>query len=341
MSAAEEIIARVAARTMRWNFRLWGFGEGVALRGLLAADQATGGGQYLGFVEALLRAYLGRGVARSNEDHVAPGAELLEFYGQTGEAEFLEAARSLAALHAAFPVNRFGARMHRPDMPGWRRQIWVDSMDVDAPFLARLAAATGDGRYLTQAEGEIVGYARALQDEATGLFWHGFEEDCGQNGQLWARGQGWALMGLVATLKLLPQSEACVPELGERLRGQCRALAGRQRADGLWHTVVDRPETYAESTLAVMAAWALREAFGAGLLDETEFGGMERAARAAALRLVGGDGALGLVSEATPVGELKMYATRRFGLFPWGQGPLLMMLAQRPADDTDWADHHG
>jgi len=322
---------------MRWPFRMWGFGEGRALRGLLAARLAPEirsetKAEYFGFVRALLRAYVARGVAKINEEHVAPGTELLLLHEQTGEVELLEAAKKLAALNASFPANKFGARMHRPDMPGWRKQIWVDSMDVDAPFLVRLGHLTGDEGYFKQALDEILGYARALQVDGAGetaeLFWHGYEADCGNNGQLWARGNGWALMGLVETLKLLPEANAASRELHERLRRQCLALQRHQRADGLWHTVINHQETYPESTLAVMAAFALHEAFAASLLDENEFGEMERKARAAGRDCINTDGALELTSDATPIGELKMYATRPLGVFPWGQGPLLSMLAQ-------------
>lgn len=332
MTTAEAILPRVADCTMRWPFRMWGFGEGIALRGLLAAYRATRQAEYYGFVRALLRAYLARGVAKTNEEHVAPGTELLLLFEETGETDLLTAAQKLAALNALFPANKFGARMHRPDMPGWRKQLWVDCLDVDAPFLVRLGRLTDDAGYIEQGLGEILGYTRALQvettDEDAGLFWHGYEMDCGNNGQLWARGNGWALMGLVETLKLLPQSSVARQELGERLWRLCHALKRHQHHDGLWHTVITQTETYLESTLAVMAAFALREAFAAGLLSEDEFGEMERNARAAAHRCINEEGALALVSDATPVGELKMYATRPFGVFPWGQGPLLLMLAQ-------------
>lgn len=332
MTTAEAILPRVADCTMRWPFRMWGFGEGIALRGLLAAYRATRQAEYYGFVRALLRAYLARGVAKTNEEHVAPGTELLLLFEETGETDLLTAAQKLAALNASFPANKFGARMHRPDMPGWRKQLWVDCLDVDAPFLVRLGRLTDDAGYIEQGLGEILGYTRALQvettDEDAGLFWHGYEMDCGNNGQLWARGNGWALMGLVETLKLLPQSSVARQELGERLWRLCHALKRHQHHDGLWHTVITQTETYLESTLAVMAAFALREAFAAGLLSEDEFGEMERNARAAAHRCINEEGALALVSDATPVGELKMYATRPFGVFPWGQGPLLLMLAQ-------------
>ncbi len=94
---------------MRWNFRVWGFGEGIALRGLMRAGEATGDAGPHGFVNALLRAYVGRGVAKSPEKHVAPGAELLMLYQQTGDAALLNAARKLAALHASFPANEHGS----------------------------------------------------------------------------------------------------------------------------------------------------------------------------------------------------------------------------------------
>lgn len=324
-----ELIRRVAAQTMRWDFRLWGFGEGIALRGLMRAGEATSDAEPHGFANALLRAYVGRGVAKSPEEHVAPGAELLTLYQQTGGASLLDAALKLAALHASFPANERGARTHRADLPGWRKQIWVDCMDAEAPFLARLGEVTGDAKYFDQAADELTAYARLLQDEASGLFYHGYEEACGVNGQLWARGNGWALMGLIETLAALPARHHSSAELRARLQHLCRGLAAHQHADGLWHTVVTNDTTYLEATLAVMTAYALHEAFGRDLLSRDEFGEMERRARAAALKCVDDDGALRLVSDATPVGELKMYATRPFGVFPWGQGPLLLMLSQK------------
>ena len=317
---------------MEWPFRIWGFGEGVALRGLLAAGRVTGDSELPRFVEGLLRTYVDRGVGARNEEHVAPGTELLMMYEITGDKSFIDAAVKLSELNASFPKNPFGARMHRPDMPGWRKQIWVDCMDVDGPFLVRLGNLLGEEALIQQGLDELLGYAKSTQIEdgsdTSGLFWHGFEMDCGTNGQLWARGNGWALMGMVETLKLLPGSHEARPELQDRLLSQCRALKRFQNRSGLWNTVITHPETYLESTLAVMAAWSLREAIGAGLLDEAEFGEMESLARQGAHGSVNKVGELEMVSDATPIGELRMYATRPFGVFPWGQGPLLLMLSQ-------------
>lgn len=317
----------VVDMTMRWNYRVWGFGEAIALRGLLRAGDLLGDPAPIGFVHGILRSWLGKGVARSNEDHVGAGRELIEMHRRTGDPQFLDAARKLAALNAGFPKGPTGARYHRTDTPGWRWQIWVDCMDVDGPFLAALAQATGEAAYADQAVEELLGYARALQTDG-GLLFHGFERDCGRNGQLWARGQGWALMGLVDTLGLLPRAHPAWAELHQRLAALVAALAASQHESGLWHTVVDQPETYLESTLAAMAAYALREAFAHNLIDAAGYGAMEVRARAALHREIAPDGSLKLVSDATPVGALATYATRPFGIFPWGQGPLLLALCQ-------------
>jgi unsaturated rhamnogalacturonyl hydrolase len=302
---------------------VWGFGEAIALRGLLR----TGDAEHFGFVHGLLRSWLGRGAGRTFEDHVAPGSELLTVYERTGDPELLAAATRLAGLHASFPCGPGGARLHRPDQPGWRSQIWVDCMDMDGPFLARLGRVTGEEQYVAQAAEQALGYARLLQTE-DGLLRHGFEASAGPNGQLWARGNGWGLMGLVDTLASLPASAVGVDELRQRLSALARRLGALQDPSGLWRTVVDRPDSPLETTLAAMASYGFREAFRAGLLPRTEFEAVERRAAAAVLAHVGADGVLQRVTEATPVGEYHVYATRQFGVYPWGQGALLLMLTE-------------
>jgi unsaturated rhamnogalacturonyl hydrolase len=324
----EELLRRVAARTIQWQFQAWGFGEAIALRGLLRAARALDDAEMFQFVRALLLAYAGREVGQSPAEHVAPGRELVNVYQRTGDEPLLRAARRLGAMHASFPCGPHGARMHRPDLSGWRRQIWADCMDNEAPFLVLLGTITGEQPYIDQGLDEITAYARLLQDEETGLLFHGHEEACGRNGQLWARGNGWALMGLIETLRLIPRDCPARAELEWRLSRLCAGLVRWQDESGLWHTVVADPGTYLESTLAAMVASSMPAAFEAGMLDEKQYGAMTRMARQAVMNMIADDGSLQLVTEATPVGEHAMYATRRFGVYPWGQGSLLLMLSE-------------
>ena len=135
-------------------------------------------------------------------------------------------------------------------------------------------------------------------------------------------------MGLVDTLILLPRAHPAWTELQQRTVALADALALAQHPSGLWHTVVNDPATYLESTLATMAAYALRAGVSRGVLDGSRHADMERKARAAMHEQIAPDGRLQLVSDATPVGARAVYATRPFGTFPWGQGPLLLALCQ-------------
>jgi unsaturated rhamnogalacturonyl hydrolase len=132
---------------------------------------------------------------------------------------------------------------------------------------------------------------------------------------------GWALMGMADVLVLAPPSTEGRAELRDRFAAMVAALMPLQRDDGLWPVVVDRPESYAEPTLPAMFAIALRRADPA--VPGT--GAAVAAAVQAVRALTDAEGVLGRVSEATPVGQYSTYATRPFGQFPWGQGPLLMM----------------
>lgn len=304
----------VAATVLGYPFHVWGFGEGIALRGLLETHEPL----YEGFVRGLFSSWMGRGGPQGFEDHVAPGLELLMLYERTGEAELLDAARRLGALHSGFPACE-GARLHRADQPGWKRQIWVDCMHIDGPFLARLGRATEDASLQDEAANQVLCYARLLQEEG-GLFRHGWEASSGPNGQLWARGNGWALTGMLDTLAELPAHHAARSEIEKRLANLLDALAERQTPRGLWHTVIDDETTYEETTLAAMLAFILRSA------GVRQYERMRSAAEAAVLQRVDESGVLLLTSEATPVSERNVYATRRFGTFPWGQGPLLLLM---------------
>lgn len=86
--------------------------------------------------------------------------------------------------------------------------------------------------------------------------------------------------------------------------------------------MIDDDSTYEETTVAAMLAFGLRSA------GDRRYEAMRSAAEAAVLRHVSEAGELLLTSEATPVSERHVYATRCFGTFPWGQGPLLLLLCQ-------------
>ncbi len=326
---------RVADRTAAYPFKCWGFGEAIAMVALLAASRVTGDDRYRSVVDTSFdRWWTSSGGRLSFEDHVTPGVPLLML--ARDEARWMDAALQLGELFRRFPQQR-GVAMHRPDLDGWTSHIWVDCLYTDGPFLALLGRVTGDPGWQDLACAHTQAYVDVLWDPASGLFFHGYDAASGRaNAVRWGRGNGWALLGLIDLLRFLQPDHPSRPHLAAVVRGQVDALARLQDASGHWHTVLDHPETCLEHSVAAMMAWAIPQAVRLRLVPGA---GLDRVldaatkAFAAALAATDEHGNLRGVSEATPAGDLATYASRPTGVFPWGQGPWLLALADRLAPD--------
>lgn len=324
-SLTAAVARAAAARATAYPYKVWGFGEDIALRALLELADALADPSLVDFVADVARRGRREGPL-APADHVAPGVVLLELHERLGEAAFLDDALALGRLLASFPVAD-GVAVHRRDLEGWQDTVWVDCMALDGPFLAHLARATGNGAWADHAASALLGYARVLQDADTGLFVHGYDVGTHRASAVrWGRGNGWALHGLVDALEALPTDHAAVPEARERLARLLAALRDRQDPSGRWTTVLDDPTSPLEtSTAAFFASGALkarRLALLAPPIAASLDGMIDRAVDAVAAD-AGADGGL-VVSNATPVGTRSTYVDRPFGVFPWGQGPLLL-----------------
>lgn len=314
-----------AAHATAYPYKVWGFGEDIALRALLELADALPEPSLVDFVADVARRGR-RDAPLAPADHVAPGVVLLELHERLGETAFLDHALALGRLLTSFPVAD-GVAVHRRDLEGWRDTVWVDCMALDAPFLARLACATGEAAWTDHAASALLGYARVLQDPDTGLFVHGYDVGTHCASAIrWGRGNGWALHGLVDALEALPLDHADVPEARDRLARLLAALRDRQHASGRWTTVLDDPTSPLEASTAAFFASGALKARRLVLLPAplaASLDAMIDRAVATVAEDAGADGGL-VVSNATPVGTRATYVDRPSGVFPWGQGPLLL-----------------
>jgi rhamnogalacturonyl hydrolase YesR len=233
----------------------------------------------------------------------------------TGDAKLREGAERLLGwfLHGA-PRSADGVLFHQAPNPDG--ELWSDSAWMAPPFLA-LAGQPGE------ALRQLRGLRARLLLPGRGLFAHRWNETkgCFTRAAPWGVGNGWVAAGIVRVMGHLPDSmEAEREELTGWVREQLAACLALQRADGLFHDVLDDPTTFVETNLAQMLAWTIYRGVGAGWLDR------ELLARAEAMR----SAAVGKVDRSGYVqGVCGAPFFDRPGVAAEGQAFFLMMEAAR------------
>jgi unsaturated rhamnogalacturonyl hydrolase len=328
--AVRGLVGRVADKTMSYRYYHWDWGEAIAMEGLWLATELTRTKRYRAFAERMVHGWIAHSPDPWYPDHVGPGRVLVEMWRATGELCLLTYAKALATHLSNLPRGRLGAFFHRPDLPDRAQMVWVDSMQTDSPFLCLLASATADPLWFDCAAEHVLGHVHALQDPVTNLFHHHYDEGTGRrNGVFWARGNGWATLGLVHCLALLPRTHPEYPAIMRSLELLASALLRAQDpATALWHTVVDHPDTYLEASASLLLSCGLVRAGRNGILPRQVAEAGARAWRTL-WAAVDADGLVQNVSSRTPpLSDPTAYNRRPVGgHYPWGQGAYLLAAA--------------
>ena len=136
------------------------------------------------------------------------------------------------------------------------------------------------------------------------------------------------MLGLLHTLEHLPEDDAGASTILDVLRRLAGRLAELQDASGGWHTVLDDPTSYVETSIAAFVVDGLCTGVRRGWLDEIRFGPVIEAAMRYLVANVESSGLLSGVSyETFPSTRAEHYRRMpRGAMVPWGQGPLLTAL---------------
>jgi unsaturated rhamnogalacturonyl hydrolase len=207
----------------------------------------------------------------SSRDHVDDrvfGAAPLEIYRQTKDEKFLTAGRTLA-----------DGQWNEPTADGITHEAryWIDDMYMITLLQVQAFRATGDGKYLDRAALTMAAYLAKLQ-QPNGLFFHAPDSPF-----YWGRGNGWVAAGLTELLQELPEKHPQHKIIVEGYHKMMTALLAAQGGDGMWRQLLDKPETWSESSCTGMFTFAFVTGVKRGWLDEKTYA---PAARKAWLALV-------------------------------------------------------
>ena len=154
-----------------------------------------------------------------------------------------------------------------------KNTVWLDDMFMGIPTVAYMGKLTGDAKYYDEAARQVLQFASRMWVPEKGLFRHGWVEDMDPHPAFhWGRANGWAILTMCEVLDVLPKDHPQRADIMKLLKAHAEGLAKLQHHDGFWHQLLDRNDTYLESSATAIYTYCLAHAVNQGWLDAKAFG---------------------------------------------------------------------
>ena len=256
------VIDAVVERTMRMDMT-WDWPCGVAYYGICEAFEATGEQRYLDLVRARVDEYLDLGLPTWTVNTCSMGHCCLSLYQHTGEQKYLDVVMSKVDYlrHCALRFVDHVLQHTVSAKNDFPEQAWADTLFMGAFFLLRVGVELKDEALIDDALNQYYWHIKYLQDPATGLWYHGYNNITKDHmsGFFWGRANAWAAYTMAQVGVRLPEAYLypkfldVVGSLNEQLAG----LKLCQTENGLWRTILDDPESYEEVSASCGIAAAM------------------------------------------------------------------------------------
>jgi rhamnogalacturonyl hydrolase YesR len=153
--------------------------------------------------------------------------------------------------------------------------IWLDDLFMSVPAIAQMGKLTGETKYFDEACKQVLSYAKRMFNKEKGVYIHGWVEAMTEHPEFyWARANGWAFMTEVELLEVLPENHPQRPQILQLLRAHAKGLAAYQSGSGFWHQLLDRQDSYLETSATAIYTYSLARAINRGWIDPLAFGPM-------------------------------------------------------------------
>lgn len=287
--------AKIDANTIlqKGDFRIVSYEWGVTYAGMLLASEATGDPKYRDYVEQRLK-FIGDAASQFHK----PAAHYEEWEGRmplrnlinprtlddTGamSAAMIKALRGGSKANVR-PVVDNGLKhimtgQHRladgtlARMRPQPNSLWLDDLFMGVPAMAQMGKLTGESKYYDEATRQVLLFRDKMFNKENGVFMHGWIEAMTPHPEFrWARANGWAFMTLAELLDVLPNNHPKRAEVLKLYQDHARGLASYQSGSGFWHQLLDRSDSYLETSATAIYTYAFARGINRGWIDGRSF----------------------------------------------------------------------
>ena len=309
------------------SFDSWEWPQGVGLYGLVRLWSQTGDDRLRTIIEDWYDRRIAAGLPALNVNTTAPMLALSELTRRVRLPRFDAVLCDWAErIVEELPRTPEGGFQHNVSDRINDGELWDDTLFMVALFLASHGQATGERRFVDEAERQFLVHARYLADPVSGLWFHGWTFNGRHNfaRALWGRGNAWITVGILDLLEIAEITPSVRAHLLGVLETQIAALLDLQMPSGAWRTLLDDPTSYIEISATAGFGYGLMKAARLGI-GPAQCGEAGLKAMQAVLANVDEAGVVANVSYGTRMGyDLQFY--RDIPIQPTGYGQALAIL---------------
>lgn len=151
--------------------------------------------------------------------------------------------------------------------------VWLDDMFMSIPAIANMGKLTGDPKFYDEAVKQILLFKQRMWVPEKQLFRHGWVESMNPHPAFhWARANGWAILTLVEVLDVLPQNYKGRDEILKLYQEHVAALSSLQSGEGFWHQLLDKNDSYLETSATAIYTYCIAHGINKGWIDALAYG---------------------------------------------------------------------
>jgi rhamnogalacturonyl hydrolase YesR len=200
------------------------------------------------------------------DDCGAMGGSVIEVYRFDPQKRYMEYLNK-AANHILNKQDRLPDGTLVRKFPN-KFTLWADDLYMSISFLSRMGELTGEKKYLDDAVQQVINFHKYLFNKNSGLMYHCYYSDVKRQGvAYWGRANGWAMLAQVDLLDRLPRNHPKRKILIELLQKQIVGLSRYQSSDGLWHQLLDKVDSYLETSCSAMFTYTIARAVNKGYIE--------------------------------------------------------------------------
>lgn len=202
------------------------------------------------------------------DDCGAMGAAVIDVYRLNPKKEYKTYIEA-AAEHIMHGQLRLADGTLCRDFPR-NQTVWADDVYMSVSFLSQMGSLTKENNYYDEAAHQLLSIANYLWCPEKQLFYHCYYTDLKRNGvAFWGRANGWITVSIVMLLEVLPENHPKRSELIALLEKQIVGVSRYQSASGMWNQLLDKPDSYEESSVTAMYVYGIAKAINHGWLSRS------------------------------------------------------------------------